>query len=169
MTDDSAIAVFTNKSTATLLNLHGSESWVLNPRQARKFRYLLCCRNQKGDVADALEEHGSAFLVGEIAGVQRTGETHRVRWRIVIRSYAEIRMPEIWGGRRNPVRYTTLKELGIDPEQLRFVPLTNDAEVASPTLPTAQYVRKLTIAEAKEGLAAMFGVDASAIEIVIRA
>ena len=36
------------------------------------------------------------------------------RWIIEISEYAVVDYPETWGEWRNPVKYTTLEELGID-------------------------------------------------------
>jgi hypothetical protein len=45
------------------------------------------------------------------------------RWRVRIGDYAKIAIPHAWDGGRNPVRYTTLQELGIDPATLEFEPI----------------------------------------------
>jgi hypothetical protein len=59
------------------------------------------------------------------------------------------------------VRYGALSELGIDEAELHFVPMP-EPEIVE------EKVKPLTIREAKAGLAAMFGVTTSDIEITIR-
>ncbi|MEI8697247.1 MULTISPECIES: hypothetical protein [unclassified Mesorhizobium] len=91
--------------------------------------------------------------------------------------YAEVAIPNTWGkGWRNPVRYTTLEDLGIDVNGLVFQPMpepTPGSEVGTAQSGAASeeggQPLKLTIAEAKEGLSAMFGVPVEAVEITIRA
>jgi hypothetical protein len=75
---------------------------------------------------------------------------------------------------RNPIYYTSLTNLGIDPDALEFSPGT--PVVASPPLTIAAKgalsantrTGPLTIAAAKAGLALYYGVRAEAVEIVIR-
>ena len=168
--EEPAIAVFTGKSVERLLQDGGSGSWVLNPKNARPHRYVVCVRNQHGTHAGGEEAHGSAFLVGTISGFDRLGSEKGVeRWRIQFDRYALIDRPDVWNNRRNPVRYTTLGELGIDPTELDFQPAPAPAGASADREPEpARAVRKLTIAEAKEGLAAMLGVSLEAIEITIK-
>ena len=76
------------------------------------------------------------------------------------------------------MRYTTLDELGIDPSKLTFTPVPQSSS-ASPgekgatagafSGSSGDEVTHLTIADAKRGLAAAFGVPLEAIEITIRA
>jgi len=100
------------------------------------------------------------------------------RWVIRISEYARVSLPDKWDGGRNPVRYTTLDELGIDPSKLTFSPVPQSfaapagekgAAARSSSDSSADDVMHLTIAEAKRGLAATFGVPLEAIEITIRA
>ena len=86
--------------------------------------------------------------------------------------YAVVDMPEVWGGWRNPVRYTTMEDLGIGPDDLDFRPMPKNesGEEDQPQGSTADPLRAvpLSIAEAKEALALTFGVSPEAIEITIR-
>ena len=77
------------------------------------------------------QPHGTAFLVGRIADVVRSPENDS-RWLIRIDAYARIALPEAWRGWRNPVRYTTLEELGVDPATLAFQPLPADTPAVAP-------------------------------------
>ncbi|WP_206530066.1 hypothetical protein [Nordella sp. HKS 07] len=96
------------------------------------------------------------------------------RFQIAFSDYAEVDIPHVWEG-RNPVRYTTLEELGIDVQKLDFKPMP-------PSLPPSQGDNqshhqsergeqkplRLTIAEAKQGLSNTYGVPPEAVEITIR-
>lgn len=91
------------------------------------------------------------------------------RWLIKISAFARVSIPGVWQGWRNPVRYTDLASLGVDPNTLTFEPMpepvTADQQVtASETKPAGSL---LTISEAKRGLALTFGVSEEAIEITI--
>jgi hypothetical protein len=91
------------------------------------------------------------------------------RWIIKISEYAVVDYPEAWGEWRNPVKYTTLEELGIDPKKLKFKPMPTPTKVLPPPAPPDRSkTGALTIAEAKAGLALQFGVPPEAIEILIK-
>lgn len=163
--DDSAICVFTSKSLRQILEDRGSGSWVLNLKHARRQRYLVAVRNQASTAWGAEEPHRSAFLVGRISGLAPLPSDGSIpRWKIEISEYATIDKEDVWGSWRNPVRYTTLHDLGINFGELFFepvpAPLSSEADRSGD--------RPLTIAQAKRGLALTFGVDPSAIEILIR-
>jgi hypothetical protein len=88
------------------------------------------------------------------------------RWLIQISEYALVSIPDTWDGSRNPVRYRSMEELGIDPNQLDFqtMPVAKSAQPKE----VANISGGLTIAEAKHGLAERFGVSVNDIEITIR-
>jgi hypothetical protein len=174
---DQAIAVFTAKSKERIFQHGGSQSWVLNRAAARKLPYVVCIRNANHVDTDGHEPHGTAFLVGRIKDIIPSSEADKGegetgdRWNILISEYAEIDIPRAWQGWRNPVRYTTLQELGIDPAKLDFKPMPSMPTISGPLMvdpPEEFRTRALTIQEAKEGLAMTFGVSPDAIEITIR-
>ena len=72
----------------------------------------------------------------------------------------------MWNGQRNPVAYGSLTDLGIDPNELHFelMPEAPPATAPSPLAAPAP----LTIAQAKEALAATYGVQPQSVEITIR-
>lgn len=86
------------------------DSWVLNENRAGSCDYLVCCHSQGA-------KQKNAFLVGLISRIFHVGGK---RWAIHISKYANIDVPNVWGGWQNPVHYTTLEELGIDPSTLKF-------------------------------------------------
>ena len=166
-----AIAVFTANSRDEILEIGGSASWVLSENKARRHQYLVCIRNARNVAFPDHEPHGTAFLVGRISGFKAHGSDKKgmPRWVIELREYAVVDLPEAWRDWRNPVKYTTLEELGIDPKKLKFKPMpapTKELPPSAPTPPAKQGA--LTIAEAKAGLALQFGVAPEAIEIHIK-
>jgi hypothetical protein len=168
------IAVFTEKSAKDIISSGGSGAWVLNPKNAKTHDYLVCCR--KVGMADfqTSELHGSAFLVGRIRELISIEENERrqTRFHIALSEYASIERLDVWKAWRNPVRYSSLEELGIDKEALSFVPMPPSPERSSAELRSEIPRRspgKLTISEAKQGLAEMFGVTIDDVEITIRA
>jgi len=94
---------------------------------------------------------------------------------IAISEFARIERPDIWDHGRNPVRYTSLEELGIDLGTLRFemmtqqsAPMQVNASLAALGTHNVAEGKIFTIAEAKQALAATFGVKPEAVEITIR-
>lgn len=168
---DSAVMVFTFKTVDMVLASGGSESWKLKVSNAMKCRYLVCTRNSHDPRATASDiPHHAAFLVGRISDVQPAREG---RYIVLIDQYAEVLVPDVWqSGHRNPVRYVTLDEIGIDPAKLDWKPMpprsTSLTPVAHEPEDSDDEVRPLTMAEAKQGLALTFGVPPEAIEITIR-
>jgi hypothetical protein len=119
------------------------------------------------DWAEGPEPQGSAFLVGIINNVVPSAE-NPARFLIRISEYAEVDIPKVWGGWRNPVKYTDLGSLGIDPASLKFEPMpTPIREEAAHEALEASQGEGLTIAQAKRGLAKTFGVSETAVEITI--
>jgi hypothetical protein len=167
----SAIAVFTANSVAEILEVGGSVSWVVAEKQARRREFLVCVRNARDVTFHDHEPHGTAFLIGRISDLQPHGFDRKgmQRWIIKISEYALTDYPEKWGEWRNPVKYTTLEELGIDLKKLKFKPMPTPTKVLLPPAPPDRSkTGALTIAEAKAGLALQFGVPPEAIEILIK-
>jgi hypothetical protein len=137
---------------------------------------VVCARNAQTRDAEGPEAHGTAFLVGRIKDVVPSPENPD-RWLIAFSEYAEIDVPGVWKGWRNPVRYTTLEDLGIDPITLQFQPMPSPAPFAPASEPVpavvagdevVEEVFKLTIAQAKLGLANAFGVSPEDVSITIK-
>jgi hypothetical protein len=166
----SAIAVFTADSRDEIVAFGGSVSWVVAEKQARRREFLVCIRNAREVDFHDHEPHGTAFLVGRISGLMPYGQDKKGMQRFVIQfsEHALIDCPEAWGEWRNPVKYTTLEELGIDPKKLKFKPTTPTKTLPPPPPPNQSKTGALTIAEAKAGLALQFGVPPEAIEILIK-
>lgn len=184
MIEEEAVVVFTARSPERIVNEGGSQAWVLNAARAKQCTWLICTQNRHNrdhDFSDATQEHGAAFLVGKVSGVKETeeeSEDGRKRWLVTISEYALINVPNFWEHDRNPVRYLSRSELekkGIKLDELEFKPMPAHAPeptAATFVMPTQSAmpgaVVPLTIAEARKGLAATFGVKPEAIEITIR-
>jgi hypothetical protein len=167
------IIVFTARSPERIVREGGSQAWILNPIRAKICTWLVCTQNRHNpdhEFSDATEAHGSAFLLGKISAVRKSPESAEGRWIIEISEYARISLPNAWDHGRNPVRYTSLGELGISLEGLEFQPLkkNNGDLVQNNQAVLGALPHHLTIAEAKQALAITFGVKPEAIEITIR-
>ena len=140
---------------------------------ARHCPFAICTRNANADWVEGPEAHHSAFLVGKIRDVvpclptAENKEAPENRYLIQFSKFARVNIPEIWKGDRNPVKYATLEDLGIDPSTLKWETMPEQSEKKN-TLPKTPSGLGLTLAEAKKGLALTFGVPPDAIEITIR-
>jgi len=163
------LIVFTARSPERIIREGGSQAWLLNPARAKLCAWLVCTQNRHNpdhEFSDATEPHGCGFLLGRISGV-RPSEEDEGRWLISISEFARINYPDLWDHGRNPVRYTSLGELGISLDGVQFQPMPTSAE-PRPPVGSQRVPPTLTIAEAKRALAASFGVKPEAIEITIR-
>ena len=187
MIEEEAIVVFTARSPQRIVREGGSQAWVLNAARAKQAAWLVCTQNRHHrdhEFSDATEAHGAAFLVGKVSGVVKSADESddgKQRWLVTISEYALVDVPDFWGHHRNPVRYLSRGELerkGINFKALNFKPVLSPTaqDVRARTLQGASAkqsaasdgVVPLTIAEARKGLAAAFGVKPEAIEITIR-
>lgn len=160
---DLAIAVFTAKDPDELLRQGGSGPWVGAEARVKAQKYLVCVRKTKPGSTD----HGTLFMVSRIKGVVEHGYDKRgqQRWFFQFGDYALIDVKTHWAW-RNPVKYTTLGALEINIQQLKF--RAGPTEIQLPAVTNASVARPLTIAEAKAGLAAKFGISPDAIDIIIK-
>ena len=122
-----AIVVFTGESPERILAQGGTQAWALDSHRAGKCRYVVCTQNQNRGASiglDPTEHHAEAFLVGKIDRLVRSQKHQRKktnRFVIHISEYARISLPNVWErSHRNPVRYSTLEDLGIDVRKLNF-------------------------------------------------
>jgi hypothetical protein len=172
---EDTIVVFTARSPARIVREGGSQAWVLNPVRAKQCTWLVCTQNRHNpdhEFSDATEPHGTGFLLGRISAVRKSEEKgDDDRWIIAISEFARINVPDAWDHGRNPVRYTSLAQLGIALEGVSFQPVL-EAHEQPPQVerPAPVHVPGpvLTIAEAKRQLAVAFDVKPEAVEITIR-
>jgi hypothetical protein len=168
-----AVVVFTARSPDRIVSEGGSQAWVLNPARAKLAKWLICTQNRRNpdhEFSDATEPHGTAFLVGKISGIRQSPEDGNAgRWLIEISEFARVSVPDVWQHWRNPVRYMSLDELGIDVQVLQFEPIQQaEREPHRISASTNPPSAGMTIVEAKNALAATFGVSPDAVEITIR-
>ena len=164
-----AAIIFTAKSIDRILREGGTSSWRLDRNHARKCAFAVCTRNANADWVEGPEAHHSAFLVGKIKDVVPSPD-HEGRYLIQFSEYANVNIADAWKGDRNPVKYGSLEEIGIDPASLNWEPMPAPAKSLNLNHEVAMSpaVAALTMAEAKKGLALTFGVPPEAIEITIR-
>lgn len=171
MSDEVAV-VFTAKSVERILREGGTSSWRLDRNHARKCVYAVCTRNANADWVEGPEDHHSAFLVGKVKDIGPSPDTEG-RYLIEFTEYARVKVPDVWKGDRNPVKYAAIEDLGIDFTKLDWKPMPARTEATKATSVRREAnqtatLGPLTMAEAKKGLALTFGVPAEAIEITIR-
>lgn len=159
-----ALIVFTYRTRQELEQEGGSQAWKLNPDSARRCAYLVCTRNRYHEGAGP-EPHHSAFLVGRISRVETSPERND-RYIVRFSEFAEVNVPDVWPGGRNPIMYVDdISSLGIDVANLEWQTTTVTSEVDH----DAEVVDKgLSFDEAKAGVARRYGFPVSQIEIVIR-
>ncbi len=164
--NDAAVVVFTAETKQSILNQKGSGDWVINPKNVAQCPYLVCCRRLDWKNKPEGIAHRAAFLVGRIADLQKVENSAnsrgQARFRISISEFADLDIPDLWRKElRNPVAYDSLSSLGITLRRLTFQPIPGPRPVNGD-------VRPMTIAKAKEALAASFGVKPEDIEIIIK-
>lgn len=166
-----SIVVFTEVTSQDIIANRGSGEWILNPDRGSQCKYLVCCRKTRWNNMEDGAPNGAAFLIGVIKKLVPGAKNRRgqQRYFIEISQYARISKENTWKDWRNPVRYEALKNLGIDARSLKLEPVSVTSGKAAPGKqgPSAA-PRRLTIAEAKDALAATFGVRPEDVEIHIR-
>lgn len=168
-----AVSVFTARGVDRILSEGGSQAWVLDAQRAAGCEYLVCVQNRgfPDDWGQATAPHKDAFLVGKVSKVVPSTEDPAETGRsiIMIGEYAEISVPDAWPGNRNPVRYTTLDEIGIDVDSLEFKPLPKlEVPVKKEASPGVDAFKAgLSLEEAKTGIALRFGVKPEQVMITI--
>lgn len=165
---ENAIILFTGRPPDQILAEGGTQAWVLNARRARKCKYAVCVQNfHTYEEFSPTEPHKTAFMVGKVSAVDLSDdqpdpvEEKPERYIIRFDQYARIAIPDAWDGSRNPVKYTDIMSLGINPANINFQPMPEVKKAVRPE-------EGLTIAQAKIGLSITFGVKPEAIEITIR-
>jgi hypothetical protein len=163
-----AIVVFTADTRDSILRQGGSGDWVVSAKKADSCKHIVCCRKPNWSNRKEGIPARAAFLIGKVAGLierpDSKNDRDQTRYLIKMSDYAVLQKADVWREDvRNPVAYSTLDDLKIDLRGLKFIPmpaavLTNETTGAS----------HMTIADAKKGLAATFGVSPEDIEITIR-
>lgn len=169
------VVVLTFRGRNHIISDEGSSAWKLEPTHAARKAYVVCTRNAHSrHGVEGREEHGSAFIVGKIRDVVPARDPNEAadgRYLIRFSEFADIDVPNVWRkGDRNPVKYTKLAEIGIDPSRVDWKPMPERAQSDEPRISSgsATHSGALSLAEAKKGLAVTFNVPPEAIEITIR-
>jgi hypothetical protein len=167
--EDQAIVVFTADTLDSILRQGGSGDWVVSAKKADSCKYIVCCRKPNWSNRKEGIPGGAAFLIGRVAGLRERPDSgngrDQMRYLIQMAEYAVLEKPGVWKDRvRNPVAYSALDDLQIDLRGLKFKPMPAGAETTNESTSAKQ----MTIADAKNGLAATFGVSPDDIEITIR-
>lgn len=165
------VVVFTAKNIDRTIQQGGAGNWKLNAERVKKCNYVLLTANSHHrDSTHPNNKHGHAFLIGKISGLapdayDDLGRREDDRWIIQFSQYAEIDIPDAWGGYQNPVKYADLSDFGINPDQLDWTPFPVDQVVNQAHMG----IPALTIEEAKLGISKKLGITPDCIEITIRA
>jgi len=177
------VVVFTARSLKRILAEGGTSAWRLDPKHTRQCEYAVCTRNahghwDQGDWGNGPGAHHAAFLVGKIKKVipstspPENDESPRNRFLIQFSEYARVNIPDFWSGDRNPVKYRSVDDLGIDFSKLKWEQMPEPDSASAPVYEASPVnqngAKPLTMAEAKKGLALTFNVPPEAIEITIR-
>ena len=151
---ENTIITFTRNQLQEIKTKGCDYSWILNKQRAEKCEYLVCCHSEGAKRRDA-------FLVALVSRIRQVDndDKGKARWAIDLSEYASINFPNVWKGWQNPVHYTSLEELGIDPSTLKFEKLL---------LESGNDINSLTIEQARQGLAKSFAVSPEQIEITIK-
>jgi hypothetical protein len=112
------VMVFTSKSLETMIHEGGTGNWAGKEERLRHTKWVVATRNLKSDWTQGDEPHGSAFLVGRVSGVKPSPAPEQDRFVIQFDQFAHITIPNAWTNNRNPIAYTSLSDLGIDPDKL---------------------------------------------------
>ncbi|WP_157080593.1 hypothetical protein [Methylobacterium variabile] len=178
------IAVLTERTLDRVLSDGGTAAWTLNRSVARRHRYVVCVRSAPfTSKSEDAPPHGSAFLIGRIQDIVTAPENSK-KWLIRFSSISPILFHNSWKKWRNPVKYTSLEELGITGSHKFFSVrslrarnnlIKSNQSVPSKSVPSKQetsfndiQIQKNAIEDAKSKLANVFGVSVDAIEINIK-
>ncbi len=158
------LMVFTSKSLATMKQEGGSGNWAANRERLRHAKWIVATRNEKSSWTQGDEGHGSAFLIGRVSGIKQAPGPEQNRFVVAFNRYAELNVPNAWTGSRNPVAYTDLETLGIDPDKLtwlEFVPTQVEERARTVSEPTA------IIDRARSMIAEAFSISPDAVKITV--
>ena len=162
------VVVLTARGKSRILKEGGSQAWRLNAHHAGKCSYVVCVQNRNKSWGQPEAKHHTAFLIGKISSISQSQEEgSQGRWIINISEYADISIPNVWDGNRNPVAYRTLEELNIDLENLQFNKLEQEPNVLEQANKPKEELEKISIPEAKRLLANYFDVPEENISITI--
>ena len=194
ISDEPCVVVFTCRGKERMLREGGSQAWRMDASRASKCKYIVCVQNRNETWGQASAPHKNAFLIAEISEISESVDSPG-RQAIKFKAFADIDVPDSWGGNRNPVAYARLGDFGIhshdDLEDLRWVrlgatfysfevepePSLDGDDYEAAAIEADQFVQPpsvgqdvgLSFDEAKERISLRYGVLPEQIEILIRA
>jgi hypothetical protein len=157
------LMVFTSKSIETMKREGGSGNWAANKDRIKHAKWVVATRNQKSSWTEGNESHGSAFLIGRVSGIKQAPAPESNRFVVVFDRYAELDLPNKWTGDRNPVAYTDLTTLDINPDVLEWKNFDAAGEVGEGSVSTPATV----IDHARMLVANAFSVSPDAVKITV--
>ena len=174
----SAIAVLTHESREDIFERGGTGHWGTKAERAKEYQYVGCVRNRNHPRSPQDVPHRAAFVVGRIAGIVETNhltEAGIPRVLIKFSDYAIVESHDAWGKSQNPVRYTSLENLGLDLGHLKFKPMPPSQNQDIECFPQ-QYAENSIISgsmadiltEAKKDLAQRLRLPVANIEITVK-
>lgn len=166
------VMVLTSKSFETMVAEGGSGNWRANEESIRRCSYVVTVRNRHTDWSQGLEDHGTAFLVGRVVGVKPSPK-YPERLVIVFDRFAILDKANAWPtGARNPVSYSDLETLGIDPDKLKWEDFPGYSPGAASTESGDSVLDTLSPAEvidkARQMIAQSLSIPPSAVKISIQ-
>jgi hypothetical protein len=161
-----AIALFTRESVEEIRKNGGTGNWVTSADRVRGYSFTVLVRNGKHPSSPSDVDHGTAFLVGRVSGTREVPETAANRYPrifIEISEYALVTVPNSWSKSQNPVWYTSLEDLHIKENSLKFELVPHQDTVS------AEVINKdKIVADMKRQIGQLFNVPGSAVELSIR-
>lgn len=163
--------VLTSKSLETMIAEGGSGNWKAKRESVYRSRYIIAVRNRHSNWSEGNEEHGAAFLIGRIDGVKKSPKDED-RLVVTFGQYAILDKPNVWPeGHRNPVAYTSLEDLGINPDALEweeFPAISATDSEASAKIEAGHEPPAKVIEKAKLMIAKSLSIPPSAVTISIQ-
>ena len=167
---EKVLSVLTFKSAETIIDVGGTQSWVLDRNRAKACKYVVICRNALHEDVEGEELHGHAFMLGKIKDVVPSTDTAG-RWLVLLSDYAVGDFGQQWEG-RNPVAYYTTDDYAgsetvhsIHFWAIDWKPMPEPGQVEDAAVAPVG----MSLAEAKAAVALRYGVDPVAVEICVRA
>ncbi|MBO1273634.1 hypothetical protein J3L11_18550 [Shewanella sp. 4t3-1-2LB] len=156
---------FTARGIHRILREGGSGDWTANPARVNdSVEYVVCCQNTNdkrrgNDWGEVTHKHGQAFLIGKLSEVVLVTKDpdKKKRYRFMFSEYAEIKVDDMWGGDRFPIRYLSEEDLPFNIKSLEFQPMP---KVQS----TEQF---FTLDEAKKALASINDIKSTDVKIIL--
>jgi hypothetical protein len=167
---DRVVMVLTSRSFDAMVTDGGCGNWKAKEDSIRRCKWIVAVRNRHSDWTQGGKEHGTAFLIGRIVGVKPSAK-YPNRLVVTFDRFATLNKPNAWpSGLRNPVSYTDLEALGINPEKLKWQEFPGHGSVAESEVRTGDTAGEQrcpadVLDTAKLMIARSLGLDPSVVRI----